>query len=568
MTSTTHIDPASSPVRTYGGWRRARGIGLFGAGPAGTAVVLGCVLVPMLCASVSLPLAGVASAPAAVLALLTLTRVGGVSIGHLLLRRTRWTWATARGWRAYRATTVDHHLRAWDLPGVLAPTRLLTARDAQGTPFGVVWNRRTGYLTATLRCAASSTWLVDDREVDSWIANWHAWLASLGYLPMVRAVAVTVETAPETGTTLRDAVRCRLDPGAPADTRALMQELVAHSPSASAEVDTRVSVTFDPAGSARRLRDLDDAVAEVSRQLAGLESALDACGVTVLGRLDAPALAGIVRVAFDPAARETVEQFLAGRTNTAKLSPEDSAACPDSVPPGVPFGHSTGQPRSRTPEPSLAQGSTQDLPREAREDSPRVPPPELAWDECGPIAAHEDWDCYRHDSGISVSWCWLEAPRRQVTSAVLARLLSPGRFAKRVTLVYRPLPAADAARLLEAQVNAAAFRDAYRQAQRRAASARDIADRLQAQRAAAEEAQGAGVVLMSLYVTATVTDPEQLPEAVVDVESRADQCAVRLRRLHGGQAAGFACTLPVGVAGVVPLLGRTAAPAGASGGGR
>jgi hypothetical protein len=101
-------------------------------------------------------------------------------------------------------------------------------------------------------------------------------------------------------------------------------------------------------------------------------------------------------------------------------------------------------------------------------------------------------------------------------------------------------------------VNASAFREAYRRAQRRDESARDLADRAQAQRAAAEEAQGAGVVLVSMYVTTTVLAEGRLGEAVADVETRADQCTIRLRRLYGGQAAGFAATLPVGA---LPGLG-------------
>jgi len=167
--------------------------------------------------------------------------------------------------------------------------------------------------------------------------------------------------------------------------------------------------------------------------------------------------------------------------------------------------------------------------------------------EAGPVGAVESWDSYRHDGAFSVTWGWHEPPRQRVTSGVLARMLSPSRFTKRVTLVYRPLPAGEAARVLEAQVNAAAFRDAYRRAQRRDETARDVADRAQAQRAAAEEAQGAGVVVMSLYVTATVTDQAALSAAAADVESRADQAKIRLRRLYGAQASGFAATLPVGL---------------------
>ena len=95
-------------------------------------------------------------------------------------------------------------------------------------------------------------------------------------------------------------------------------------------------------------------------------------------------------------------------------------------------------------------------------------------------------------------------------------------------------------------MNAAAFRDAYRRAQKRDETARDAADRDRARQAAQEEAEGAGVVLVSMYVTATVTSDDELAEAVSDVEARADQSKIQLRRLYGSQSAGFATTLPVG----------------------
>ena len=487
---TTNSHTSRPPVRTYGGWRRARGIGLFGLGPLGTVVVLACVIAPLLLASVQLEAGAAALLPAAAVAGLAIARVDDLTLAQVLGRRIRWAWARHRGWTTYRAQTVVEHANAWDLPGVLAPTRLLAADDGRGQSFGVVWNRRNGHLTATLRCAATSTWLVDTADADGWVANWHSWLASLGYLPMVRAVTVTVDTAPEPGTALEDAVLPHLSPDAPDDVRHLMRELVSRSPAAAADVDTRVCVTFDPAAAAPRPKNLDDAVAEISRQLAGLESSLGACGVSVLGRATPADLAGIVRTAFDPAARGDVQRVLASRG-----------------------------PAGKDP---------------------------VGWSEAGPVAADEAWDHYRHDTGVSVTWGWREAPRQQVTSGVLARLLAPGRFAKRVTLVYRPLPAGEAARVLEAQVNAAAFRDAYRRAQRRDESARDLADREQAQRAAAEEAQGAGLVVMALLVTATASSAADLPTVVAEVESRADQSKLQLRRLVGSQSAAFAATLPCG----------------------
>jgi len=476
-------------VRTYGGWRRTRGMGLFGSGPVGTLVVLSCVVVPLLIASASLRAAVFSVPPAAVAAALVLARVSGTSVGRLAQRRARWTWGSARGYASHRTGTVAEHPSAWQLPGVLASTELLTVDDGRGVPFGLVWDRRSGYLTATLRCAAASTWLVDGEDADGWVANWHAWLASLGYLPMLKWVAVTVDTSPAPGSALRHTVLPQVHPNAPADVRRLMHALVERSPGTAADIETRVSVTFDPTASQLQLRDVTERAAEVSRQLTGLESALAACGVTVLGRARAQQLAATVRAAYDPASRGEIARVIGGGDGGDDL---------------------------------------------------------LQWGDAGPVAADEGWDTYRHDSGLSVSWAWREAPRQQVTSGVLTRLLSPGRHSRRVTLLYRPLSAGDAARVLEGQVNAAAFRDAYRRAQKRDETARDAADRDRARQAAQEEAEGAGVVLVSMYVTATVTSDVELAEAVSDVEARADQSKIQLRRLYGSQSAGFATTLPVG----------------------
>ena len=478
-------------VRTYGGWRRARGIGLFGLDATATLTVLASVTSLVLLASLSLRAAAWAAIPATAFVAVTVLTLDGTPVSRTAGRRLRWTWGQAAGHTRYRSVALAGREGAWDLPGVLAPTRLLTATDPRGRDYALVWNRRTGHLTATLDCAAASAWLADAAEAEGWVSAWHAWLASLGYLPMVRAVAVTVECAPEPGTALRDAVAARLDPRAPSDVRALLGELVVRSPAAAADVATRVSITVDPAASAQRLRSLDDAAAETGRVLAGPESALAGCGVTVLGRARSAQVAGWVRAAFDPAARGEVQRVLAARDEVL-----------DTL---------------------------------------------LTWSEAGPAGADERWDSYRHDSGLSTTWGLVEAPRQQVTAGVLTRLLAPGRFARRVTLVYRPLPAGQAARLLEGQVTATAFREAYRRTQRRDPSARDLADAVQAHRAAAEEAQGAGVVLFTAYVTTTVDGGQDLDEAVADVEARADQSKLRLRRLDGSQAAGFAATLPCGV---------------------
>jgi hypothetical protein len=134
-----------------------------------------------------------------------------------------------------------------------------------------------------------------------------------------------------------------------------------------------------------------------------------------------------------------------------------------------------------------------------------------------------------------------------VTADVLARLVAPGRYPKRVSLQYRPLPAAAATRVLESEVNAALFRAQYRRRTGRDETARDAFDSARARQAAVEEASGAGVCLVSLYATVTVTEPADLARAVAGIEAAAAASKIRLRRMTYSQAAGFAATLPCGI---------------------
>jgi hypothetical protein len=480
------------PVRTYGGWRRSRGIGLLGLGPVATLVMLGCFAALILIAAFSLK-ALVYLAPLAVLAgAAALIRVDGVPVAQLAVQRLRWWHGTRAGHTTYRAEVVLRHTGVLQLPGTLAATELVSAEDGADGRYGLVHDRHTGYLTATLRVAPVSTWLADTADADRWVANWATWLASLGYIPSLRWVTVTVDTAPDPGSTLTDQVAAAIDTSAPSAALEILDQLVATAPAAAADVDTLVSITFDPALFPARPRDIGDAVTEAGRMLSGLESALATCGVSVLGRARAADIAGIVRTAFDPAVRGEINRLLA-----------------------------TGI------SPALEE--------------------HLNWASAGPAGAEERWDCYQHDSGTSVTWAWREAPRQNITSDVLARLLAPGAYPKRVALQYRPMPASAAARTLDNEVRAAEFRHEYSRRTRRDVTARDVHDHARARQAADEEARGAGVGQLGLYVTVTVTDPAQLPRAAADTEACAEASKIRLQRLYRSQAAGFTATLPCGI---------------------
>jgi hypothetical protein len=485
------MTPTDEQVRTYGGWRRSRGMGLMGLGSAQTLVVLIALTTLIISMALSTTALAIVLGPALVAIGGTVLRWDGVPLLHGVMQRVRWGWGSARGYTSYRCGVTVAHAQAWRLPGLLAPTTLLSIEDPAGD-YGLVWHKRIGTMTATMRAAATSTWLVDRDQATTWVSNWGGWLSSLGYLPIVRWVTVTVDTAPASGSRLADYVTGRIVPHAPSSARRVLRQLVETSPAAAADVETRVSITFDPAHSPTRPRDLDESVAEISRTLPGLQDSLGNCGLTVLGRASAHDLVATVRTAYDPATRGDVARLIGARR-------------------------------------------AGDLQRY------------LDWDTAGPVAAEESYDHYRHDCGWSVSWAWHEAPRALVHADVLARLLAPGPYPKRVSLIYRPFSAGEAARIVEREVNAAAFRDALRAAQKRDENARDRADKERALRAAREEAAGAGVGLMSMFVTVTDTDQAELGRAVVDVESRAEVAKIRLRRLWASQAAGFVTTLPAGI---------------------
>ncbi|MEV0217849.1 SCO6880 family protein, partial [Micromonospora sp. NPDC050695] len=112
------------------------------------------------------------------------------------------------------------------------------------------------------------------------------------------------------------------------------------------------------------------------------------------------------------------------------------------------------------------------------------------WPQAGPVATRESWDSYRHDSGISRTWCLVEAPRGVVYSRLFSRLTDPDPqlLRKRVTMIYRPYSPGEAARLVESDKRDARFLAA----KKHRPSARDLTDLAAAEQAAEEEATGAG----------------------------------------------------------------------------
>jgi hypothetical protein len=92
--------------RDYGGWRRRRGIGMFGFGAAGTAAVLGALLVLIITATADAAALPYLAPPVLLAGGLGLARTGGEPLAVAALRRIRWQYGSARNWTRYRAAVV------------------------------------------------------------------------------------------------------------------------------------------------------------------------------------------------------------------------------------------------------------------------------------------------------------------------------------------------------------------------------------------------------------------------------------------------------------------------------
>ena len=208
-----------------------RGIGLFGLGTAGTFAVLAAVLVLILVAAVDASALVYVAPPVLAAGGLGLARIGGEP---LALRRAAAAALVVR----VRPQTTRSTGPPWSpgipprspCPGCWHPLRCWTPRTATAAGTGSCTTAAPGMITATLRVIPASTWLADRADADSWVAGWGGWLASLGYLPAVRWVTVTIDTAPEPGSALADAVAGALDPAAPLAARQIMGQLVERRP--------------------------------------------------------------------------------------------------------------------------------------------------------------------------------------------------------------------------------------------------------------------------------------------------------------------------------------------------
>jgi hypothetical protein len=474
--------------RTYGNWRRPRSAGLGQLGLLGTAVLMGGMVVVILAVAI-----------VGVLPALVLLALLALALGSLMVRdrhgktglqlvgvRLGWWRARSRGSHLYRSGPLGR--TGWGTfqpPGLLAQSRLSEARDSYDRPFALLHVPQAAHFTVVFATEPDGASLVDEEQIDVWVARWGEWLASLGDELGVHGASVTVETAPDTGTRLRREVQARIDPRAPAVAQQVLHEVVDSYPLGSATIKAWVALTFADASRGRR-RGSAEFARELATRLPGISQRLHGTGAGSARPLSAQELCELVRAAYDPAAGRVIEDAYAA---------------------GV--------------------------------------VPTLRWSDAGPAACESSWGAYRHDGAVSVSWAMSAASRGEVHASVLWKLLAPHRdiARKRVTLLYRVLDPGVAARIVEADKRNADFR--VNSAQR--PSERSLREQRSAIATAQEEARGAGLVDFGMLVTATVEGEERLAEAEAAIENLAATARLTLRRVYGSQDSAFAAALPLGL---------------------
>lgn len=476
--------------RTYGNWRRPKSAGLFELGTLGTAILL----VGLILVIVTMMLFGII--PALVLAVLTALFLGSLLVKDRHGRSGLARFAETVGWM--RTRSLGAHLYrsgplgrtpwgSFQLPGLLASTQLSEWRDSLNRPFALLHAPATADFSVVLATEPDGASLVDSDQIDSWVAHWGGWLATLGSEPGLHGASVTVEASPDSGVRLRREVESHVDVQSSAVAQAMLREVVETYPTGSATIRAWVTLTFSAAArSGGRRRDAEEVGRDLASRLPGLTHSLQATGAGAVRPIGSQELCEVVRVAYDPAAGRLLD--------AAKSSGER---------------------------------------------------PELRWSDVGPAAHQSYYDHYLHDSAISRTWSMTAAPRGEVYASVLQNLLAPHNDVdrKRVTLLYRPLDSARAARIVEQDKRAADFRATSTTTP----TARITADQRAAEQAAREEARGAGLTNFAMIVTATVSDPERLPDARAAIDGLSASARVQLRPVYGSQDSAFAAGLPLGL---------------------
>ncbi|MFH8337760.1 SCO6880 family protein [Streptomyces sp. AM6-12] len=487
--------PEAQQLRTYGNWRRPKSAGLGGLGLVPTAVLFLFLAIAGTAAPLNLWVAAATLAVGAVVLVpLALRDRYGRHMGTLLYSRLAWWRGVMKGQNVYRSGILSKVPGGKCLlPGLAMASDMYEATDGLGRSFGMIRYHEVEHFAVTISCSAQGGSLVDQGDIDTWVANWGAFMQTMSGEPNLVGFQVVVEVAPDSGEKLHNEIRHQRAAAASPLAQRVMADIDRDYPSGSPTINTYVSFVYDAASAiGRSKRTAAEMAVEIGRRLPSLTSRLATTGAGAAAPLSATELAEIVRTAYEPGVSQLIDQARAA-------------------------GRGSG----------------------------------LSWSQAGPTTHHARSKSYWHDGATSVTWMMGEAPRGEVFSDVLRHLLSAHNDIdrKRVALIYRPHSPAEAAAIADRDFRAARSRTETT----RTGQAHAEAEYLAAAKTRQEEARGAGLTLFGLVVTATVMDRDEedgnarVLAAETAVDNLSAPARIALRYAWGSQDAAFLAALPIGV---------------------
>jgi hypothetical protein len=374
------------------------------------------------------------------------------------------------------------------LPGLMATSELAEATDSYGNPFGLIRVSGAGvhHYSVVIETHPDGDSLVDRDQVEQRVAMWGAWLTQRGLDEGIRGASVTIESAPDSGLRLAGLLQANRTGDGPDYARAVTERIGETYQGGAPQLVARVSVTFD----GRRLdgrtgdRGMAEMAEEIGTRLPGIVGGLAGTGAGSVRACTAGQIIDFTRVAYDPTVAPVVEEM-------------------------------------------QAAGGTG-----------------LSWEDAGPSFARDGFEHYRHDRAVSKSWTMYQGPAGNFTSSSLKRVLepSPGLLRKRVTLLYRPIPADRTTAIVQQEQNDAAFAGSQTRRNARAALRQAAAAKT-----AAEEAQGAGLTRFGLVITITGTSEDELRPWDKRIPGLLGPARLRVRPALANQAVTFQAGLPLGL---------------------
>ncbi|GHJ45918.1 lipoprotein [Catellatospora sp. TT07R-123] len=499
---------SESGPRTYMGWQQEKVAFLFGMSAQRAAMVAAAVLAGIWPVAASRPQAGVVLWPvAAALATLAFLRLGGRTVDE---------WAAAFvSYHANRARNRHKFLSAafapdtsadatgpkpMDLPGVLAPVKILGGQMPGGGPLAIAYHRLDRTYTAVAKVRYSGISLVDSGRRDQRVAGWGALLAGLCVQgnQIVRVQALQ-RIVPESGAALRRWHNDHITAGAPEQAVAVTAGLLSTATLATSQREAYLSFTLDERRASAAIKSAGGgsaaAAAVLTRHLRAMAASIAGADLQIESWLSPRDLAEVIRTAFDPHAGRHLSER---RANAAAIGA-------DGLPAGV--------------DPAMA----------------------------GPAAAESKPDAYAHDGAHSVTYWVHDWPRSQVYSTVLAPLLGEGAHRRAFSLHIEPLGPREASREVMGERTKRSVAVGMRQRTKQIVPEHE---RVALQRAEAQDAElaaGHGLVRFTGYVTLTVTEPGQLEDACAALEADAAAARIEIRRMWYAHDIGFAMgALPLG----------------------